>query len=656
MNRSHARPAPAATRRPLRLSLAVAALFLCLTADERFFGVISDEQQMLSTACSIATGGGVGVSRDFLQRTDRPGGDAASWYGLAQPIAEVPAMLLAGPWERLFGSRSSQTLFVLTEIVLVLLASAAAGLLARAAGAPPAGEAIAVLGTAVASPLATYASSGFSEPLQAAALAGAALAAALAVRCGGRRSDRLAALSGVLAGVAVLAKVTNLGAAPFALLPLVLDRVEPAGRRTVRRVAAAAAGALPVLALWVAGEIVRFGGPFRTYTRDSFAHPLLDGAWRLLAGPNVGLFLYFPLSIAAILGIGVLSRRPATRGIGIGVAGVLAVLLVSSARWWWWDGTVGFGPRFLVPAMPLLAAAAGASLPDSRAPRLVVWALLTAGVPLNALGLLQNNAVTTLLIERSSPVTLTAEEKARLPKIVFKSASPRTDRFPRSLFKGDDAAFGSIRLNAKLLAIRWTTEQGTEREDALHGFPWSSRHPPLDERVGISTPETPFYVGERALLGPFRWPVLFRAILASRQDRKAEFNAAWQLALNDQVTRALDMELAPRAERLASRLWSALPTSGAAALYAESLRLGGKTEEASRFVDATPEGVRSAPSVLVVRALVARDEGSPALATGLLAAAAARMKAPSLAAALAKSPAEWPPTYRKLIAAPRPAS
>ncbi len=636
-------------RSPLRLSLAAAALFLCVAADERFFGVISDEQQMLSTACALATSGSVGVSRDFIVKTDRPAGDAASWYGLAQPLVEVPAMLLAGPCERVFGARSSQTLFVLTEIALILLAAAAAGRLARIAGAPPAGEALAVLGTAVASPLATYASSGFSEPLQAAALTGAALMAALAVRAEGGRSDRLAALSGVLAGVAVLAKVTHLAAAPFALLPLVLDRAGPGGRPRFRRLAAAAAGAAPVLALWVAGEISRFGGLFRTYTRDGFSHPLFDGTWRLLVGPNEGLFPYFPLSLAAVAGIVVLSRQPRTRGIGLGVAGVLGVLLLSSARWWWWDGTVGFGPRLLVPVMPLLAAAAGAALPSPGAARVAVWALAGLGVPLTALGFLQNDSVTTLLIERSSPVTLTAEEKARLPKIVLASASPRTGRFPRSLFKGDDAGFGSIRLHAKLLEVRLTTAPGYEREEALRGFPWSPRHPPLDQPIGVSAPETPAYAAERYLLGSFRWPVLFRALLASRQDRTTEFNAAWQLALADQVMRALDTKSVPLAERLSWRLWSALPTAGTATLHAESLRLGGKREEAARFVNAAPERVRSAPTILAVRALIARDEGFPELAAGLLSSAAGRLRTPSVDAALTRPPAEWPSTYRELM-------
>ncbi|MFI5182123.1 MAG: hypothetical protein ACHQPI_12075 [Thermoanaerobaculia bacterium] len=645
-------PGPAATRSPFRLSIVVAALFLCATADERFFGVISDEQQMLSMACAIATTGEVGISRGFIQKTDRPGGDAASWYGLGQPLVEVPAMLLAGPWERLFGSRSSQTLFVLTQIGLVLLAASAAGRLARAAGAPPAGEVVAVLGTAVSSPLVTYASSGLSEPLQAAALAGAMAAAALAVRGGGARSNRLAVFSGFLAGAAVLAKVTNLAVAPFTLLPLLLDRTEPGGRTSPRRALLAAAGATPALALWVGGEVSRFGGLFRTYDRDGFCHPILDGAWRLLVGPNEGLLLYFPLSIAAFFGIVVLSRRPGTRGIGLGTAGVLGVLLVTSARWWWWDGTVGFGPRLLVPAMPLLAAAAGVALPALGAARIASWALFAAGVGLNAVGLLQNSAVTTLLIERSSPVALTAEEKARLPKIVLRSASPRTGRFPRSLFKGDDPDFASLRLHAKLLAIRWRTAEGRQREEALRGFPWSPRHPPLEHEIASSAPGTPFYAAERDLLGPHRWPSLFRALTASAQDRTFDFNAAWQQALADQVTRALDMGRALRAERLASRLWSASPTSGAAALYAESLRLVPRHEEAGRFLNSLPERIRTAPSVLVVRALLARDEGSQVLAEALLAGAARGLRTPGIEDALSKPPAEWPATYRALIEGP----
>jgi hypothetical protein len=652
MRKKPSTPSPAATRSPLRLSIAVAALFLCATADERFFGVISDEQQMLSMACALSTTGEVGISRGFIQKTERPEGDAASWYGLGQPLVEVPAMLLAGPWERLFGPRSSQTLFVLTEIVLILLAAWAAGRLARAAGATPAGEAVAVIGTAVASPLVTFASTAFSEPLQAAALTGAAAAAALAARGQGSRADRLAVLAGFLAGLAVLAKVTNMAVAPFALVPLLLDRPDPETRPSLRGVLLAAMGAAVSLSVWAAGELARFGGFFRTYGRDGFCHPLLDGAWRLLLGPNEGLVLYFPLSLAGVAGIVALLRRPETRGIGLGTAGVLGALLATSASWWWWDGTVGFGPRFLVPAMPLLAAAAGVALPARGVPRFATWALLPAGVAVNALGLLQNDSVTALLMEVSSPVTLTDAEKSRLPKIVLESASPRTGRFPRTLFKGDDADYASLRLHARLLAIRLGTAEGREREAALRGFPWSPRHPALEHDVGGWAPGTPPYAAERYLLGPFRWPILFRALTARGRDRSFEYVAAWQQALGDQVMRALDMGLAERAERLAGRLWSASPSSGPAALYAESLRLGHKTDEAERFVSTLPERVRTAPTVLVVRALLARDEGSPVVAEALLQKAALGLRTPAIEAALQKPPAEWPATYRTLVEGP----
>jgi hypothetical protein len=62
-----------------------------------------------------------------------------------------------------------------------------------------------------------------------------------------------------------------------------------------------------------------------------------------------------------------------------------------------------------------------------------------------------------------------------------------------------------------------------------------------------------------------------------------------------------------------------------------------------------------APPVLVVRALLARDEGLPEVASTLLRAAADRLKTPLLAAAAAKPPSDWPPTFRALMEGRTPA-
>jgi hypothetical protein len=58
-------PRPEPVRRPRALRWAVLAVFLvlCGTAEERTFGTISDEQQMLHTATSMAWFGEIGIAR-----------------------------------------------------------------------------------------------------------------------------------------------------------------------------------------------------------------------------------------------------------------------------------------------------------------------------------------------------------------------------------------------------------------------------------------------------------------------------------------------------------------------------------------------------------------------------------------------------------------
>ena len=637
-----------AARRPFRLAVAAVFVVLSATADERLFGVISDEQQMLATAASVAEFLELGIARTQVFQFARPAGDAVSPYGMGQPIVEVPALLLAGPWERAFGARSSQSLFVLTEILLLVAAAAASGKLARAAGASPAGEVVAVLGAGLASPLVTYATNGYSEPMQAAALTGAAACAAVASRARDRAgAARLAAAAGLLAGAAVLGKGVNLLVGPFVAAPLLLDGTARPLRERARLVAWGGAGAALTLGVWLALEIRRFGGPFRSYPADGFCHPFFDGLWRLLIGANEGLLLHFPLLLLAAFGIVSLARRDETRGSALAAFGTLTTLLVTSASWWWWDGTVGWGPRFLVPAIPLLAAAAGTAVRQRAAARAAA-ALLLAGIAVNALGVFEADAVTNWLVERSAPATLSEAEKARLPRIVLRSASPSTGTFPRSLFAGGDVTFAGLRLHPRLLRLRYGGGEPGEKADALRAFPWSPSLGGLAHEIGRAAPGTQPFVAESYLLSPPAWPHLFAATVAPASGRMSEFNAAWQIALGDQLFRALDTNQPARAERLARRLLEFAPTAGMSALYAESLRLQSKREELARFLSSLPETTLATPPLLVLRALVARDDGRDELARALLAGAARGVRSRALERALSEPPAAWPATYREL--------
>ncbi|HEX2799896.1 MAG TPA: hypothetical protein VHQ44_09525 [Thermoanaerobaculia bacterium] len=146
-----------ADRRPILFSVGIAALVLAFTTDERLFGLVTDGQIMTRTAYSMSALGEIGIARGHAVGYPRPAGDAVTRYGMGPSLVRVPLTALAGPFENAFGPGSSQTLFVLGQILLIILAAGAAGLFARAVGAGAAGTRRASLAAAIASPLWAYA-------------------------------------------------------------------------------------------------------------------------------------------------------------------------------------------------------------------------------------------------------------------------------------------------------------------------------------------------------------------------------------------------------------------------------------------------------------------------------------------------------------------
>lgn len=631
-----------------RLALLLLAVFLLLgaTAGERTLGTITDEQQMLATAVAVAETGGLGVARGQFFSVERPSGDALAPYGLGQPLVEVPFVLVAGPWERAFGPRSSQTLFSLLSVLLVTAAAAGAGLLARAAGASPSGEAVAVLGTAFGSPLWGYTSTLFSEPLQAACLALSAALAALSARSGGRA---MSALAGALAGFAVLAKSANLLLVPFLLAPLLLDG--PAGRTRPARTRlslAGAAGAGATLLVWLVMEVLRFGRPFASYAGQGFTHPPLDGLWRLLGGVNEGLLWYFPLSALAAVGAARLAREPALRGTVAAVAGPFAVLLALASAWWSWDGVVGWGPRLVVPAVPLLAAAAGAASDRFRRGRLAAAALLVAGVGVNALGALQSDAARGFLLDTTPPAVIAESEVPRFPPSVVRRDPQGRQVVPRSHAAALDAHFSPIRLHAFLLGVKLGASSRFEAEERLSRPPWLVARPEAKPAIAL-LPGTFAEVLVNDLLGGFRWPHLFSVLRVGEEERRATFNGAWGVALADQLNRAFDVGDAGAAVELSGKLWAAAPSGFSAAQRAEALRVAGRREDAVAFLQGLGPAPGASPLVTLEQALLARDAGDGALASALMDRAARAIPSPAARRAREVPPEEWPRGLRDFL-------
>ncbi|MEO8054915.1 MAG: hypothetical protein ABI768_07170 [Acidobacteriota bacterium] len=632
-----ARPAPRgpfSSRRPLAFALGIAALVLALTTDERVFGLVTDGQIMTRTAYSMAALGEIGIAKGHPVDIVRPAGDAVTRYGMGPSFVRLPVAALGGPFENVFGLGASQTLFVFEQILLVLLAALSAGLLARACGADARAVRRAALASALASPLWAYASSDWSEPLQAACVGGAFACAALAGSPGARRPALLAAGAGAIAGFALLSKSIFIVLPPLVFLVVVLESAKGA---RMRRALAFVAGAAPLAALWLALEITRFGAPLASYGGERFSHPPLDGLWRLTVGPNKGLFVYFPLALVGVWGFVRLART--RRVLGLALAGFSTFVLLSTAAWWSWDGTAGWGPRLLVPLVPLLAAAAALAAP--ALPAAAFAALFAFGVAVNALGALQPDAVLTWYYATVKPRVLSEAEQRAFPSFALETDAAGAVRLLPVHDVANHAALSPLTVNAWLLARRLA---GGDVLAALRTPPWRTDIP--GQEAGLPPEQAIPASALQFLTSPFRWPHLGMSL--SRATAQTDTVLAWIDCLYDQALRAQDMERGDRAVAFAEELYRRVPGAQTAATLAEAYRIAGRRETLADFVGSLPPAQKATPEFGMVLALATRDTGNEAGARKILGQVLAARPKPEYARLAAAPLAAWPATLRKI--------
>ncbi len=625
---------PFASRRPLTFALVVAALVLASTTDERVFGLETDGQIMTRTAYAMAALGEIGIARGHPVDIPRSAGDAVTRYGMGPSFVRVPVAAVAGAFENAFGPGSSQTLFVLEQVLLVLLAALAAGLLARACGSDATGVRRATLAAALASPLWAYASSDWSEPLQAACIGGAFACAALAGGAEARRPVLLAAAAGALAGFALLSKSIFVVLVPLLFLVIVLEAPRE-GRRA--RALAFLGGAAPLAALWLVLEFVRFGAPFASYGGERFSHPPLDGLWRLTLGPNKGLFVYFPLALLGVWGLVRLVRT--RRVLGLAIAAFAAFLLVTTAAWWSWDGTAGWGPRLLVPLVPLLAAAAVLASGTRIAAAFVVLFALGAGV--NALGALQPDPVLAWYYATVRPRVLSETERRAFPSFATETDAAGVVRLLPIHDVSNHAALSPLRVDLWLLGRRLA---GGDVLAALRTPPWRTDVP--GQEVGAPPEEAIPPSALVFLTSPFRWPHLGMSL--TRGPGQKDTVLAFIDCLFDQALRAQDMERGDRAVAFAEELYRRIPSPQTAATLAEAYRIAGRRETLADFIASLPPALKATPEFGMVFALASRDMGNEARARQVLGQVLAVSPRPEYARLAAAPLASWPSTLRKI--------
>jgi 4-amino-4-deoxy-L-arabinose transferase-like glycosyltransferase len=225
-----------------------------------------------------------------------------------------------------------------------------------------------------ATPYWIYARDYFAEPLFAACLLAAFYLVTDPAKSG---AARRAALAGLVAGLGIL---TRPSFAPLAaILAAYLVLASGDRRWGLAQAGWFALGCLPGAALTAGLNAYRFGGIFTTGYHTAFdkgfSLPLAKGILWNLASPYRSILLYAPAVLVFAFGIREFVRKH--RGEAWLAVAIIAYIFITYSKWWAWHGGWCWGPRFLLPAIPLLL------IPGLVAARTRRWLAATAA----ALGL-----------------------------------------------------------------------------------------------------------------------------------------------------------------------------------------------------------------------------------------------------------------------------
>ncbi len=554
-------PGPSATSRPASWAAVAVALLLLATIDERGFALVNDGHQMLSTAFALVHDGEVGISWNTWQGVPRGPSECVSRYGMGQSLLEtLPVLASRALWSRHPGTPTAP-LFALVPVACLSAAAWGAARAALALGAGPFASLLFGLALPLATPLLGYAASGLSEPLQAAAVS-LLVAAAVVLRTEEGCGAGWEVAAGLAAGAALLAKsVLVVVVGPLALVAALRAGSDAARGRFRWRVVVW--GGLAGSA-WALFEIVRFGRLFGGYEGFGFSHPLVDGLLRLTVYPNKGLLWYAPLALLAPAGLAVLWKRDRLLAAALPVAAVTLLVLV--ARWFAWDGQAGWGPRLLVPLLPILVVLAAAASVSSRL-RFGALALGLLGIAVNVLALL-----------------------VPFPSVQALAATAATTELAASRL-ATTASWNPIRLHARLLVEK---ARGGDVAARLRAGALSDLTPPL-----VPAGELPPFCSD-----PLVWTFWGRSWVIP-----SDAVDPYRLALIDQTVRALDLgrfEAALRRGRVLIRTGGPVPDPGEVAAAADAALRLGRTAEADRLLSLVAGSCH--PAIAFVRTVRGLDD------------------------------------------------
>jgi MFS family permease len=248
----------------------------------------------------------------------------------------------------------------------------------------------AALMMALATPLFSYSSWFYSEPLASALLLGATY-----FLFGNETAEQLTTkkiiIAGLLLGVLVWARATHVIAIPVFLAAVLL--------RGPRRDWRAFFTLTAIVGLFGLAYLARnkylFGNPFDFGYPEfgeggkrmlGFDTPLFTGLRIFLFSPGKSMLLFAPPLFLAIPGIVRLAKR--NRALALVAAGIPLVFLLFFSCYSHVEGSYSYGPRYLVPAIAVASLGLGPTLASAgRRTRRLALALFLAGVAIQGIGM-----------------------------------------------------------------------------------------------------------------------------------------------------------------------------------------------------------------------------------------------------------------------------
>jgi len=394
MTRSLSRAAQPTQAAILRLAFTIFGIYL-LSSSWRF-PIGEDGRATLATSRSLLTHRALAVDAAFASDEGygpraKIGVDGRAYAkaGLGLPIAELPFVATGVLMSKLAGLPEAQALAALLSLLNPLVSACAAIVvyrLCQTVGCSPLTALLATMAYAFGTLAWVYAGVDGTEPLQALCLV---LSLLLLIRYRSERHAWLLSGSSVALAYAIVTKPANGVLVPaFGWYALSAVRARRLSWTETVPVLMRFAAPLAVCFLFLAWlNWFRFGSVLETgYEPHAFMNHFVDGICGLIFSFNKGLVFYAPPLVLAPVGLWIMRRSQ--RGEAVLIAGASLTYVCLFAKFYNWGGGWSWGPRYLMPIVPLLMVPVARAAAAARVWRYAGAGLFIAGLLVNGVGVL----------------------------------------------------------------------------------------------------------------------------------------------------------------------------------------------------------------------------------------------------------------------------